>query len=94
MEMPGLSSAFRYLATALVLNVALWLSILYQVYDIENYYTNRSFYESIGWLVIMGIPVGILLFAVWCQKPKLVERGIEKFTSVKRCMFLRYNPQD
>jgi hypothetical protein len=60
----------------------------------EKYYTNRSFYESIGWLVILVLPVGILLFLVWCQKPGLVKKGIETFTSEKRCMFLRYNPQD
>ncbi|KAI1623189.1 hypothetical protein EDD37DRAFT_610501 [Exophiala viscosa] len=40
---------FRLLATALAVNIAVWLSLIFQVYDIRHNQSRRITYESIAW---------------------------------------------
>ncbi|KAJ6115718.1 hypothetical protein N7523_006135 [Penicillium sp. IBT 18751x] len=56
----------QLLATALIVNVALWVSTLYQIYDIESYSKAPVAYEVISWVILFGVFGGLLLLFAWC----------------------------
>ncbi|KAI1611951.1 hypothetical protein EDD36DRAFT_439843 [Exophiala viscosa] len=71
---------FPLLATALALNIAIWLSLIFQVYDIQHNQSQRIAYEIVAWVAVFGGVTIVLLLFIWSREPSPLRTFREKET--------------